>query len=240
MKIGDIVLQPGDTLLLETQPAFAERHRNSRDFFLVSTVHDSAPARHDKAWIAIAILVAMVAAIATGWLSMLAAAMLAGGLMILTRCLSGPEARGSVDWSVLIVIAAALGISKAVEKTGLAAMLAGGIVDLVGKHPWVALAVISGIVSLFNGIITGKAAAVLMFPVAMATAEDLNVSIMPFALSIMITAAASFSTPLGYQTNLMVYGPGGYRFADYLRVGGPLNVLIWAVVVALAPLIWPF
>ena len=96
------------------------------------------------------------------------------------------------------------------------------------------------IASVLNGFITSNAAAVLVFPVALATANSLDTSVMPFAISLMIASSASFATPLGYQTNLMVYGPGGYRFGDYLRVGIPLHLLIWATTVALAPVIWPF
>ena len=239
-KVGDIVLRPGDTLLLEAHSSFAEQQRNSRDFFLVSVIDDSAPLQHEKAWISLSIIAAMVAVVAMGWLSMLVAAMVAAGLMIVTRCLRVVAARHSVDWQVLITIAAAFGIGRAIHNTGLAETFAGTIIDAAGDNPWVALAVVTAIASVLNGLITSNAAAVLVFPVALATANSLDANIMPFVTSIMIASAASFATPLGYQTNLMVYGPGGYRFGDYLRVGIPLNLLIWATTVALAPVIWPF
>ena len=239
-KVGDIVLQAGDVLLLEAHPSFITRQRNSRDFFLVSEVQDSTPPRYDRAWLAVTIMAAMVLAVSVGWLSMLEAAMLAGGIMIITRCLPASDARRSVDWQLLVIIAAALGIGKAIDKTGLAAALADALIGAGGQNPWVALAIVAAIASLLNGFITSNAAAVLVFPIAVTAADRLGVNVMPFAIAIMIASAGSFATPLGYQTNLMVYGPGGYRFSDYLRTGLPLNILIWATAVILSPLVWPF
>jgi len=240
-KIGDIVLHPGDTLLLETQPAFVDQQRNSRDFFLVSQLEDSAPHRHERAWLALAILAGMVLVAALGWISMLKAATVAAALMITARCCTMQTAGRSIDCPVLLAIAAALGVGKAMDKTGLASAIAETFIGFAGDNPWVALAIVYAVTTLFTEIITNNAAAVLMFPIAMATARDtLGVSVMPFAIAIMIAASASFCTPLGYQTNLMVYGPGGYRFSDYLRIGIPLNLLIWATAVAITPLVWPF
>ena len=239
-KIGDIVLRPGDTLLLEAHPSFVDRQRDRRDFYLVSAVRDSSPPRHDRIWYSLAILAGMVAVVTIGWLSMLQAALLAAGLMVVTRCLTGPEARRSIDRQLLLVIAAAFGIGKAVQTSGLAADLAGAITHAVGASPWVSLAIISGLASLMTGFISNNAVAVLMFPIAMSAARDLNVSILPFAISLMVVSAGSFATPLGYQTNLMVYGPGGYRLGDYLRMGLPLHLLSWLLAVTLTPLIWPF
>ncbi len=239
-RIGDIVLRPGDVLLLETRPSFVAQHRNLRDFFLVSMVEDSAPPRHDRAGIAIAVLLGLVVAAGTGLLSMLNAAMLAAGLLIATRCISPSAARQSVDWSVLVVIAASFGLSRALEITGAAHWVAGRLLDIGGAGPWPALALVYAATMLFTAFMTNNAAAVLMFPIAAATAERLGVSVLPFAIALMMAGSNDFATPVGYQTNLMVYGPGGYRFADYLRVGGPLNLLMMATAVALIPLVWPF
>jgi di/tricarboxylate transporter len=239
-KIGDILLQPGDTLLLEAHAGFIEQQRNSSHFFLVSGVANSAPPRHERAWLALAVLVAMVAVVTAGWLDMLAAAMLAAGVMLLTHCCTAGEARQSIDWSVLLVIAASLGIGRAIESSGAADAVAKTIIGLAGGHPWLVLLGVYFVTTLFTEVITNNAAAVLVFPIALAAAESLGVNYMPFVIALMIGASAGFSTPIGYQTNLMVYGPGGYRFSDYLRVGIPLNVLFMAVTVGLAPLIWPF
>jgi len=239
-KIGEIVLRPGDTLLLEARPSFVERQRNARDFFLVSRVEDSTPPRFDRAWLALVILAAMVTVVTAGWVSMFQAALVAAGLMVLARCCSLSEARQNIDWSVLVVIAASFGLGRALQATGAAEAVASGLIGLAGGDPWVTLVVVYGITTLFTELITNNAAAVLVFPIALATATRLGVNFMPFVAAIMVAASASFATPLGYQTNLMVYGPGGYRFADYVRIGLPLNLLVGAVTVVVAPFVWPF
>ncbi len=239
-KIGDIVLRAGDTLLLEASPGFVDQQRNSRDFFLVSNIDDSAPIRHNRAWVALGTLGAMIVVVAAGWLSMLHAAMLAGGLMIVTRCCTATEARKSVDWQVLLVIGAALGIGSAIETSGAAQAIAGRLIGFAGGHPWLVLLMVGFVTTLFTEVITNNAAAVMVFPIAKASALGMGVSFMPFVFIIMVSASASFATPLGYQTNTMVYGIGGYRFGDYLRIGVPMNLMVLAISVALAPLIWPF
>lgn len=239
-KVGDIVLAPGDTLLLEARPSFVEQQRNSRDFFLVSPIENSNPLRHERAFIALAILFAMVFTVTVGWLSMLKAALLAAGLMILTRCCTGAVARRSVDWQLLVVIAASFALGRALEVTGAADTIAISLIGLAGGNPWLSLAVVYAVTTVFTEMITNNGAAVLIFPIALATANSLGVSFMPFAIVIMMAASASFATPIGYQTNLMVYGPGGYHFSDYLRIGIPLNLLAGIVTLAITPLIWAF
>lgn len=239
-KIGDIRLRAGDMLLVESHAGFIPRQKDSRDFYLVSGVENSTPRRFEKAPWAFAILTGMVLVVAVGWLTMLQAALLAAGAMLLFRCCSTAQARRSIEWNVLIVIAAALGLGLALEKTGAASVIAGLLLGLVHEQSWPALAMVYLVTTLFTEIITNNAAAALVFPIAMSAAERLGVNPMPFITCIMIAASASFSTPIGYQTNLMVYGPGGYRFGDYLRIGLPLNLLFGVVAVVLAPLIWPF
>jgi di/tricarboxylate transporter len=239
-KIGDIVLRPGDTLLLEAEPGFVDRQHNSRDFFLVSRLPDSRPLRQDRAFIAVGILIGMVVVATLEWMPMLQAALLAAGLLLLTRCITGSAARAAVDWEVLIAIAASFGLGHALEKTGAAQFIAASLIQLAQGDPWVTLAVVYLVTMLFTELITNNAAAVLVFPIALATSGSLGVSFMPFAIAVMMAASASFSTPIGYQTNLMVYGPGGYHFTDYFRVGVPLNLLLCVVTVGLAPFVWPF
>ncbi|HHH39697.1 MAG TPA: SLC13 family permease, partial [Sedimenticola sp.] len=239
-KIGDIVLRPGDTLLLESHRSFAEQQHNSRDFFLVSRIEDATPVRHDKALIALAILALMVVSVAAGWLSMMKSAMLAAGLMILTRCINGARARRSVDWQVLIVIAASFGLGNALQGTGAAGALAGGLVGMAGAEPLVTLMLLFLTTALLTAIATNNAAAVIMFPIALSSAASLGVSPLPFVVTLMVGASASFATPIGYQTNLMVYGVGGYRFSDYLRIGIPLTLLVGLVTLLLVPAVWPW
>ncbi|SFM38440.1 SLC13 family permease [Ectothiorhodospira mobilis] len=237
-KIGDITLRPGDTLLVEASSGFLAQHRNRRDFFLMTQIQDSAAPRHDRALVALGILIAMVATAASGLLSMLEAALAAAGGMILSGCVGMFNARASLDWSVLLTIAAAFGISAAMENTGLARDLALGITALAGELPWMNLLGVYLATALLTALITNNAAAVLMFPVSLSVAQDLGMSVLPFAVTIMFAASASFATPFGYQTNLMVFGPGGYRFSDYLRAGIPMTLLTGAVALALIPLIW--
>lgn len=239
-KLGDITLRSGDTLLLETRPAFIAQQRYSRDFLLVSEVASTVVPRHERAGIAALILITMVAAATTELLSMLEAALLAAGAMIATGCTSAAAARSSINWSLLIVIGAALGIGAALDASGASGSIAGYWFGLTGDNPWLALLMVYALTSLLTEIITNNAAAVLVFPFAEALAASLGVSFWPFVVAIMLAASASFATPIGYQTNLMVYGPGGYRFYDYLRIGLPLNILLGLTVVAMTPFFWPF
>jgi len=239
-KVGDIRLQAGDVLLVEAEPGFGRRYRNSRDFLLVSPLEDSTPRRHERAWIAVVILALMVAIATAGMLDLLVAALVAAGLMIITRCCTIGEARRSIDWSVLLVIGASLGIGRALEQTGAASAIAEGAMSIAGGRPWLTLAVVYLVTMLLTEVITNNAAVALMFPFALATAGELEVSFMPFAIAIMMAGSASFATPIGYQTNLMVYGPGGYEFRDFLRIGIPMNALMAITTILLAPLAFPF
>jgi di/tricarboxylate transporter len=238
-KIGDIVLESGDTLLIETHPRFIAEHRDSRDFYLVSNIPGSQMIRHDRAWIALAVLGAMVVAAGTGFLSMLNAALLAAGFMVIFRCTSAFHAQRAIEWRVLMVIGSALGIGLALDQSGAAIAIADSVINLVHGNPWLVLVMVYLVTTMFTELITNNAAAVLMVPIAKAAAASMGVDVLPFAIAIMVAASASFSTPIGYQTNLMVYGPGGYRFTDYLRIGLPLNFMVMAVTVTLVPMVWP-
>ncbi|MGE0607063.1 MAG: SLC13 family permease [Pirellulales bacterium] len=249
-KIGDIVLTAGDTLLLEASTTFADDHRNSRDFFLVSALEGSSPPSHERAVIALTILLGMVLAMTlgdslgelpvVGRVTPLKAAMLAAGMMLFTRCVSPDLARKNVDWPVLLAIAASFALGTALEKTGSAKAIAATFIGMAGGHPWLSLAVIYLITVIVTELITNNAAAALMFPMAVATASRLNVSVMPFIIVIMMAASAGFATPIGYQTSLMVYGPGGYKFSDYVKIGVPLDLLVGTVTVLVAPFVWKF
>jgi di/tricarboxylate transporter len=239
-KIGDIVLRPGDTLLLESHHSFAVQQRNSRDFYLVSEIEGTNPPQHKKAMLAISILALMILSVTTGWLSLLKASLLAAGLMILTRCTSGREARRSVDWQILIVIAASFGLGTALHNTGAAESIAVSLVELAGGSSGISLALMFAVTALLSAVVTNNAAAVIMFPIALTTANNLGVSFMPFVITLMIAASTSFATPIGYQTNLMVYGVGGYRFSDYLRIGLPLTLLVGLTTIIVVPVAWNY
>ena len=239
-RLGDIRLQAGDLLLVEADSGFAERATATRDFLLASRLEDSTPRRHDKAPLALAILLVMVGLATFEVMDMLLAGMLAAGAMILTRCCTANEARRSIEWPVLVVVATALGLGKAIEKSGAAQLLAGGVLDVVGTHPWLVLLGIYVITSTVTEFVSNNAAVAIIFPIAHATAKSLGVDFTPFVIAIMMAGSASFATPIGYQTNLMVYGPGGYTLKDFLRIGIPMNIVACIATVGLTPLFFPF
>lgn len=238
-KIGDMRLRPGDTLLMEAPRGFARQHGNSHDFYLVTERADPATLRHERAWIALAVLAGLVVAITAGWLSPMVAAMAGAGAMIVTRCCTGPQARAGVDWQVLVVIGAAFGIKAAMENSGLAGTIAHGVIEHAGGlGPWALLAAVYLLTLAFTMFMTNNAAAVLMFPIVLSVCSEVDLNLLPFAVAITIAASCEFSTPIGYQTNLMVMGPGGYRWLDYTRFGGPMTALAAAICVGLAPLLY--
>ena len=227
---GDIVLRPGNTLLIEAGRSFERQQRYVRDFLLVRKIDDYSPVSHERMNRALFIFALMVAAAASGLLSMLEAAMLASGAMLFTRCTRAEEARRSVDWQVLIVIAASIALGVALEKTGAAGFIAGSFIAVVGQSPNAILAMLFFLTACFSALISNVAAA----------SESLGISVTPLAITLMIAASASFATPIGYQTNSMVYGPGEYRFVDFLKMGVPLTVLVGITTVFVVPLVWPF
>ncbi len=239
-NLGQVRLQPADVLLLEARPPFIERHRQSRDFLLISQLNGAARPVHEKAWLAWSILAGVVALASLGVMSMMNAAMLGAGLALLSGCCSVGDAKRGLDTQVLLTIAASFGLGAALESSGAAAALASGALGLADGNPLLLLIGVYLLVALLTELVTNNAAAVITFPVVMASAESLGVSPMPFVVAVMFAASASFLTPIGYQTNLMVHGPGGYRFGDFLRVGGLLNLIVAAVALTLIPLVWPF
>lgn len=241
-KIGDIELQAGDTLLLEAHRSFQEQHKNSREWLLLSAVQDSTPMRHDRAILAVVILVGMVVLAVVGdrWgVSMIHASALAAGLMLLTRCCSASQARAAVDWQVLIAIVGGFGLGKAMETSGAAGAIADRMIAMAQGNAWATLGVVYLATMLLSEILSNNAAAMIVFPIAMGAADKVHADPLPFAVTIMMAASACFMTPIGYQTHMMVMAPGGYRFADFTRVGFPLNLAVMVVTVGLTPMIWP-
>ncbi len=239
-KIGDISLRPGDTLLLQTRPHFLRAYRHDPSFYLVSDVDDWRPIRRDKAWIALLLFIGQIVLMTTGVIPIVLSAMLIAVLMVAMGCLSSGEARRSIEWQVLITIAAAFGVGTAMQESGAARAIATALVD--ATQLWGPIAALAGIYflcSVLTGLITNNAAAVLMFPFCIETARLYDADPRPFLVAMILAASASFMTPIGYQTNMMVFGPGGYRFRDFLKVGGPLNLILWIVAIFVIPLLWP-
>lgn len=239
-SVGDIILKTGDTLLIEAPSNFWEQFKNSSDFYLISSISDAQSPNYEKLWMAWGTLAVMVSTVAMGLLSMFQASFVAAGLMVLTGCIPPGSVKKSIDWTVLLVIAATLGIGHALEVTGTAHHLASGLIGILEKSPYLALVGTYMITWMLTELITNNAAAVLIFPIAISVATTLGVSYTPFIFVIIMAASASFSTPIGYQTNLMVYGPGGYHFTDFTKVGLPLNLIVATITIFLVPVIWPF
>jgi di/tricarboxylate transporter len=240
-RVGDIVLRSGDTLLLQTGPHFVDAHRNNRDFFLVSGVEDSQPPRHDRAVLSLVLLGLMIVLLMTQVMPTVLAAFFIAGAMIVGRCISVPNARQALELQTLFAIAGAIALGLALLNSGAVTAIAHSAVSTVGRWgPYAVLAALAVLTMLFTEVVTNTAAAALMFPLGVATALDLGVDPRPFVMVVALIASASFLTPIGYQTNLMVYGPGGYRFTDFTRVGLPLSGLLLLAATLLGPLAWPF
>ena len=239
-KLGDIVLRPGDTLLVEAPTGWADLVKDSDAFHLVSELPEAAAPRHDRAYAALFILVATVACMTLFSQYTMVVAFCAAGAMVLLRCCTGPQARKSVEFPVLVVIAAAFGIGTAMENSGLASFLADnalGFAAQAGTLGLLAAVYITTVV--FTSLITNNAAAVLVFPIAMNLAVAAGMrDFTPVAICIAIGASAEFMTPIGYQTNLMVMGPGRYKWVDYFRFGSPLMLLCGATCVLMAWLLY--
>ncbi len=240
-KIGEIEIHTGDTLLLQTSPGFIGAHRNSPDFYLVSEIDRDGEPRYEKAGIAVAIMVAMVAVAGLGILPISIAAPLAVGAMLGTRCINGNTVRQAVDISVLVVIGAGLGIALAMDKTGAARAIANVLVGGVGEMgPMATLVVIYVVTVLLAETLHHAAAVAIMFPIAVAAANAVDADPRGFLMAITVGANLAFANPITYQTHLIVYGPGGYRFADFVRVGLPLDVICGVVTLLVVPRVWPF
>ena len=250
--VGTTELRAGDLLIVEAPTDFERRWSSgSRDeFYLVAPRDGRALAateegeddegdRTARAPIALALTGAMVLAAAVGLAPIVTTAFLAALCMILTGCVTPAEAQRALNVQVLVVIAGALGVGKALETTGLAQTVAGGLIGATEAYgPVAALAAIYLTTNLLTEVITNNAAAVLMVPIAMATASTLGAPPTAFGLIVAIAASASFLTPIGYQTNLMVMAPGGYRFRDYARVGWPATLLVMGISVTIISGLW--
>lgn len=255
-KIGDIELEPGDTLIVQTRAGFVETYRHSRDFYLVSRVGGTRARRHDRALLAGLLFVLLIVWLSGGrWFNPLGAwggfsssavaSIAIAGLMVVTRCLPISQARAAVDLQVLITIGAALGLGTALEQSGAARAIAEGLVDgiqVVARGDWtpyVTLVVVYLLTMVFTELITNVAVAATMLPLAVQAAEAAGCSPRPFVMAVALAASLSFVTPIGYQTNLMVMGPGGYQPRDYLRLGLPIAIAVMLTALIGIPIAYP-
>ncbi|HSD47749.1 MAG TPA: SLC13 family permease [Pyrinomonadaceae bacterium] len=238
--LAEFRLEAGDAGVVEVDDAFFYENRRETDFILTKRLEGFRVQRIDRAVVAIVITVAMVLLAATGITSMLNAALLAAMAMLLTGCLTIDRLWQSVDWQTIVVLGAAVGLESAITGTGLARETANVLAAVGGRSPMIALAVVYVGTVLLTNVITNAAAGVIMFSVAVSLATSLGVNFFPFAMILMSGASCAFINPAGFQTNLMVQLPGGYVFADYVKVGFPLTLIVGFVVLLLAPIVYGF
>lgn len=233
-KIGDIVLHAGDTLLLLASKDFMKKWYHSRDFLLISE-SDLVPSKPLKNQIiAVATLALMIFLFVFHLVPIIVAAGIAVMILLLTRTVTLPEAREAVDFRVLIIIASAFGIAAAVTNSGLAQFVAHYIIEAGSAFGTVGILLgIFIITSGYANIITNNATAALVFPIVLAVTAEMQVDPRPYILTLAIAASSSFATPISYQTNIMVYGPGRYRFKDFIRIGIPMHIVVTTIAIVM-------
>ncbi|TVQ35095.1 MAG: SLC13 family permease, partial [Geminicoccaceae bacterium] len=238
-RIADVVPAPGDTLLMEGAPE--DLRRFAEDMGLVNlTAPSERPYRRNKAWIAAATLAGVVLLAAFEVLPIVSLAVIGVAVVLLTRCVDAEEAFAAVDWRILVLILGMLAVGQSLQTTGAVQLIVDGVEPvLLGLSPLLVLALAYALTSVLTELVTNNAVAVVVTPVVIGVALTLGFDPRPFVVAVMIGASASFATPIGYQTNTLVYGPGGYRFTDFLKIGVPMNVVAGITTVLVIPLIWP-
>ena len=238
--MSEVRIKAGDIAVLEVDEPFFQENQRTIAFSMVRRLTGARIKRHDRGAYATLITIAMVVVVAFGWMSMLNAALLASGAMILTGCMTFRQAGHSLEFQTLVTIASAIGLEAAVTASGLSQKIAGLLSIVGGDNPYTALAVVFIGCIFMNTMIITVASAVFMFPIAMAMAGNLGVNGMPFAITVLVGACCSFISPMSYQTNMMVYGPGGYKFTDFVKIGIPMTIIVGIITMIIAPTVWPF
>lgn len=240
-RVGDIVLKTGDTLLLLADNNFINTHKYSGDFYVVNDVAPPENLNQDmrKGWVSLIALVSMILVVTLGWFTMLEAMMILVVLLIGFRFISPNEVKKFVQFDVILLIASAFAVGAAMTESGLAQYIAGGLTALATPFGVLGvLFIVYLVTNCFTEVITNSAAAVLMFPIALEVADAMNIEYMGLIITVAIAASASFMTPIGYQTNLIVYGPGGYKFSDYIKVGAPLALITMFIACFIIYFVW--
>jgi di/tricarboxylate transporter len=239
-RLGTTRLRSGDVLLVEVRRDRIEALKRIPDFVIVSEIDLGEP-RRGKLLLALAIVAGVVATAALGILPIVGSAILGSVLLVLTRCLTLEEAYQAIEWRVIFLLGGILPLGIALETSGAARLLSSLLVDTIGI--WGPVAMVSAfylLTSLLTEAMSNNATAALLAPIAISAADSLGVDPRPFLVAVTFAASASFMTPVGYQTNTLIYGPGHYRFTDFLRVGTPLNLLFWLIATLLIPRLWSF
>jgi di/tricarboxylate transporter len=238
-RLEDTPLAVGDTLLLEGSTDDLKRLTDDQRLTPVSASAARA-FRRGKAPIAIAVLVSVVVLAALDVAPILALALIGAAIVLATGCVDADEGLAAVDGRLLLLIVSMLVIGAALDRTGAVELIVDAIAPfLAAGSPLIALALVYAVTSILTELVTNNAVAVLMVPIAAGIAVSIGVDPRPFLVAVMFGASASFATPIGYQTNTLVYNAGGYRFTDFLKVGLPMNVIAGCVTVFVIPLIWP-
>jgi di/tricarboxylate transporter len=239
-RLRDVSLTIGDVLLMLAPQAEVDILRRDERLVVLNEREDSRRPPQ-RALLALLIVAAVIASAALGWLPIVAAAILGGIALVVSRCVGNEQAYKAVDWRVIVLLAGVLPLGIAMQKSGLAQSAAALAVAVGGGFgPLALLAVIYLLTALLTEFMSNNAAAVLVTPIAFSTAVSLGVDPTPFIVAVLFAASTSFSTPVGYQTNMMVYNAGNYRFTDFLRMGLPLNLMFWVLAVILIPRFFPF
>jgi di/tricarboxylate transporter len=239
-KIKDVTLNVGDVLLMLCPRAELEAIRANSNLVVLNE-RGQARLPKSKALLSVAIMIAAVTVAALGWLPIVASSILGGIALVATRCIGNDQAYQAVDWRVIVLLAGVIPLGIAMQKSGLAQGAADMTVGLVGGFgPLAVLAAVYLITALLTEMMSNNAAAVLITPIAFTTAVSLDVSPTPFLVAVLFAASTSFATPVGYQTNTMVYNAGNYRFVDFMKIGIPLNLLFWGIAVYYIPVFFPF
>jgi len=242
-SVGEIVLRAGDTLMLLSKESWKGGEGYTNDFFTIRQNQELTLFSLPRFLWVTSILGAMIGSFML-WGSLVMSTLGAASILMVTRSVTIKEAKESIRWSLLVLIATAFSMATALEKTGVADFFAYGILKLVGyNNPTWLIATIFIASALVTELITNNAAVVLLFPIAMQTARlagfDTPSAMKAVGVTIAVAASCAFATPIGYQTNMIVYGPGGYRFSDYMKVGIPLTILIFIISVFVIPAVWP-
>ncbi|MBI1180474.1 MAG: SLC13 family permease [Alphaproteobacteria bacterium] len=238
-QTGTILFQAGDTLLLEGAPEDLVRLAEDMDLVNLSEPAEQ-PLRRNRSPIALLTLVAVVVLSSIGFMPIAGLAILGVAIVLFTRCMDAKDAFAAMDGRLLVLILSMLGVGQALQNTGAMDMVVHALVPWMEHlQPWAVLGILYVITSLLTETVTNNAVAIVMTPIAIGVAQQLGMDPRPFVIAVMFASSASFATPIGYQTNTLVYGPGGYRFADFLRMGVPMNILVGIVTVTVTPLIWP-
>lgn len=239
-KVAAVRIAVGDLLLLQGRRSDVDALRGGEEVLVLDEVTPHPPSV-GRALAVSGVLAAVVAAAALGVAPILVTAMTGCAVLLLLRLLTVEQAYASIDSKVIFLLAGVVPLGRALEETGAAALLAGGLVDVAGPYgPVVALSALYLVTTILTEFMSNNAAAALLAPIAIALAAGMGADPRPFLVAVMFAASTSFMTPVGYQTNAMVLGPGGYRFSDFARVGAPLNVLFWVLATFLIPRFFPF